>query len=600
MYKGTEILDNGNICFRLWAPDAKNVEVHIYKDNETHKFKMQPNADKVYELTTDLAKFGDKYQFFIDNHIHVPDPYSKYQPDDVHGATEIIDPSFSWDNNDWKGLSWEDTIIYELHVGTFTEEGTYKAIISKLDYLKELGVTAIELMPIAEFPGERNWGYDGVLHFAPDSAYGTPNDLKELINAAHDKGIMVFLDIVYNHFGPDGNYLYVYAKNKFFDSKNHTPWGDAINFKEKFVRDFYVQNVLYWLKEFKFDGLRFDAVHAIKDNIDNHILKEISDAVRREFADKRNIFLMLENDDNNASYIENFNYDAQWNDDSHHAFHVAATKEIKGYYSDYSKEHTNKSIAYYLSRTIAQGYAYQGDPSYYKNGEKRGEKSSHLSPSCFINFIQNHDQVGNRAFGERITELVKSKEALKIITALYLLSPTIPMLFMGEEWASSSPFLYFCDFEEGLSNAVREGRKKEFSKFPEFTDQKLVDKIPDPTAIETFNKSKLNWFEISKPEHKEILEFYKKLLSLRKKYIQSVIKDIDANKTVISLLSDNAFKITWCLKNNKYASLNIIANLSDETIKTNKFDSKNVIFTSLDSQINSEEILPWELDIYFA
>jgi malto-oligosyltrehalose trehalohydrolase len=378
----------------------------------------------------------------------------------------------------WKTGGTEESVIYELHIGTFTSDGTFRAAIDKLDDLVELGVTAIELMPIADFPGARNWGYDGVYLFAPDATYGRPEDLKVLADAAHANGLMIFLDVVYNHFGPDGNYLDAYAC-QFFTDRHKTPWGAAINYDgpdSRPVRNFMIHNALYWLEEFHFDGLRLDAVHAIIDDSEMHLLEELADRVRDTFCGERHIHLILENEENEAHRLkrgpggEPRIYTAQWNDDVHHVLHTAATGEDAGYYAEYRGD-TDK-----LARSLAEGFAFQGEMMAYR-GEPRGEPSAHLPPTAFVAFIQNHDQVGNRAFGDRLTASTPA-EAVRAIAAIYLLAPQIPMLFMGEEWAAAQPFPFFCDFEAELGEAVRKGRREEFAKFPEFHDERRASVFP--------------------------------------------------------------------------------------------------------------------------
>ncbi|MEW5821158.1 MAG: malto-oligosyltrehalose trehalohydrolase, partial [Cyanobacteriota bacterium] len=499
---GTNFLSNELVEFNLWAPDKTNIKLCLTNANKTIEIDMPAKSDGWFSIVTDKAYSDSMYQYKLDDGLKVPDPASRYQPLDVHGPSQLINPDkYDWGPDiKWKGRPWNEVILYELHIGTFTEQGTFKAAEEKLDYLVDLGITAIELMPVADFPGKKNWGYDGVLLYAPDSSYGKPDDLKNLIKKAHQKGLMVFLDVVYNHFGPDGNYLYVYARSKFFNEKFKTPWGDAINFENKSVRDFFIYNALYWLEEYRFDGLRFDAVHAINDDSKPDILQELSQIVRNSIDSDRHIHLVLENDNNQSHYLrekKNFKpryFNAQWNDDYHHCSHILTTGEDKGYYIDYTPIATKQDTSYYLARCLLEGFAYQGEISKYKNNELRGEKSSDLNPASFVNFIQNHDQIGNRAFGDRITK-ISSIEAIKAAACLYILAPSIPMLFMGEEWAASTPFLFFCDFNDDLADAVREGRRNEFAKFPEFSDPEVRKTIPDPIDIKTFETSKLNWKE---------------------------------------------------------------------------------------------------------
>ena len=367
-------------------------------------------------------------------------------------------------------------MLYEAHAGLL---GGFAGVARELPRLAALGVTAVELMPVAEFPGGRNWGYDGALLFAPESSYGSPDDLRALIDAAHGHGLMMFLDVVYNHFGPEGNYLARYAPAMFRDDVA-TPWGPALNFRRREVRRFFTENALYWLLEYRFDGLRFDAVHAIADA---GWLDEMAAEVRKSVEPGRHVHLVLENDDNAAAHLAR-GFDAQWNDDGHHVLHVLLTGESEGYYEDYADRPAER-----LARCLKEGFIYQGEPSAYRGGKPRGTASADLPPTAFVLFLQNHDQIGNRAFGERLTRLAHP-QALEAAIALLLLCPQIPLLFMGEEGASTSPFLFFTEHAAELAQAVRDGRRREFAKFSQFSDPKHLDKIPDPNAAVTFERSK--------------------------------------------------------------------------------------------------------------
>jgi malto-oligosyltrehalose trehalohydrolase len=586
-----KILNDNEIKFELFAPDVQNVDFVLFSNNKSIESKMI-KKDHVFEHISNVVKVGDKYYFKIDGNLKVPDPLSKYQPLDVNGPTEIFESKFDWeDDGNWKGLPWNETVIYELHIGTFSPSGTFQGVIEKLDYLKSLGITALELMPIADFSGTRNWGYDCVLLFAPDSIYGNPDDLRELVKQAHKRGLQVFLDVVYNHFGPEGNYLSVYAKSEFFENNKSTPWGEAINYNSTFVRNFYIQNAFYWLEEFHIDGLRFDAVHSVIDESNPHLIKEIAQKVQEKFCKKRHIHLMLENDDNDSDFLKS-KFVAQWNDDVHHALHVALTKEENGYYADYSFEAASKPISYYLAKTLCEGFAYQGEKSVYRNGKKRGKPSANL-PSCqFINFLQNHDQVGNRTFGERISHIVQSKQALQTAIALNLLSPSIPLLFMGEEWSASTPFLYFCDFEESLSNAVFEGRKNESN------DENLIQNISNPAEADTFEKSKLNWEEQKDNPYNDMLSFYKSLLKLRAEKLIPAFEKIDSGKKEYTLINDYAFHIKWHLNNSKFQSFNIVANMSDEKVLIDTPQYKEILYLSNAKSLDNC-LYPWQVGLYF-
>lgn len=509
----------GGTRFRLWAPTARSVSLALHGAGTHRRLPMPQNDDGWFEMTVADAVAGARYQFVIDDQLGVPDPASRYQPFDVHGPSEVIDPRrYAWRNHAWRGRPWEEAVIYELHVGTFSPAGTFRGVIDKLDALVDLGVTAIELMPVADFPGARDWGYDGALLFAADAQYGCPDDLKALIDAAHDRDLMVFLDVVYNHFGPEGNYLYVYARS-FFNAERHTAWGAAINFDgpdSRWVREFFIANAIYWLQEYQFDGLRLDAVHAIDDRSTPHILREIAQRVDAAMPADRHVHLILENDANEARWLcptvarQSAQYTAQWNDDSHHAYHELLTGESEGYFADYADD-----PGQHLARCLTEGFAYQDDPSPFRDGARRGTPSLDRPLTAFVNFLQNHDQIGNRAFGERIAQLT-SAAALRAAVAVLLLSPSPPLLFMGEEWAAPEPFLFFCDFGDDLRDAVREGRRREFAHFAAFQHPETRARIPDPTAASTFEASKLDWRTRDAPEHVVMLEHYRRLLALRR------------------------------------------------------------------------------------
>jgi maltooligosyltrehalose trehalohydrolase len=492
---GANLVDPRRTRFRLWAPAQECISVAV---EGREPLPMVPCGGGWFEATVDCGP-GTRYRYRLQDGVAVPDPASRAQSGDVHGQSIVVDPSaYRWRNDDWRGRPWEDTIIYELHAGV---AGGFAGVTSEFSRLAALGVTAIELMPIAEFPGARNWGYDGVLPFAPESSYGSPDELKSLIDAAHDYGLMMFLDVVYNHFGPDGNYLGRYAP-EMFRSDVSTPWGAAIDFRCKEVRRFFTDNALYWLLEYRFDGLRFDAVHTITEP---DWLNEMAAEVRQQIAD-RCIHLVLENDDNAVSYLAR-DFDAQWNDDGHHVLHVLLTGERQGYYQDYTERPAEA-----LARCLNEGFIYQGEPSGYRGEKRRGARSGGLPPTAFVLFLQNHDQIGNRALGERLTALAEPS-ALEAAIALQLLCPQIPLLFMGEETASTTPFRFFTDHNEDLAKAVREGRRREFASLAQFSDAKLLNQIPDPNAAETFHHSKVTAGE-TLAAHR--LQLYRTLLALRR------------------------------------------------------------------------------------
>lgn len=456
-------IEGGQVRFSLWAPDADQVSLEI-AGGSVHA--MADIGDGWKEARTPGGA-GLRYRYRIGDTVF-PDPASRRQDGGVHGWS-VVTPPVTPDG--WQGRPWRETVLYECHAGLM---GGFAGIAARLPELAELGITAIELMPIAAFPGAHNWGYDGVLPYAVAESYGAIAELQALIAAAHAHNISVLLDVVYNHFGPDGNYLPLYAK-RFFREDKPTPWGPAIDFRLPQVRRFFADNARYWLFEIGFDGLRFDAVHAI---VGEDWLDGLARDLRRE-ANGRHIHLVLENEDNIASHLR-ADFDAQWNDDIHHAFHVLLTGETHAYYRDFAGR-----PAALLARALTEGFIYQGQPSANRNGEPRGEPSADLPPTAFVNFLQNHDQTGNRAFGDRLTTLAEP-QALQAAVALLLLAPQVPMLFMGEEMGSRAPFLYFTDHGPDLAQAVREGRRREFAAF---ADAAGGEEIPDPNAHATFAAS---------------------------------------------------------------------------------------------------------------
>ena len=537
-----------NVIFRLWAPAAERVEL---LHHDTHE--MRRTDDGWFKLMVPKARPGDLYRFRIDGDTEVPDPASSFQPNDVHGPSEVIDhQAFQWQTHAWDGRPWHESVFLELHIGTFTPEGTFRAAIEKLDAVADAGITAIELMPVADFPGRWNWGYDGVLLYAPDSAYGRPDDLKLLVDAAHQRGLMVFLDVVYNHFGPDGNYLGRYAPQ--FFSQTQTPWGNAIDYEQPEVRRFAIENALYWLNDFRFDGLRLDAVHAIAEPGRTTLLREMSVAVGLLASQTaRHIHLVLENDANQASLLDPLadpprgNYRAQWNDDYHHAFHVLLTGETHGYYTDY------REPSRYLGRALAEGFVYQGEPSPHRSGEKRGEASNNLPPTAFVNFLQNHDQIGNRALGERLSELA-DPEAMEAALAVMLLSPGPPLMFMGDQWGAREPFPFFCDFKGELAEAVRKGRRKEFLE----AYVKYQNQVPDPLSEDTVKRATLDWNAVNTPEHQARLELVRSLLAARRRFVMPRLAQLQPGHGRAEF-TDGVITATWSFRTDE--TLTILANL---------------------------------------
>jgi malto-oligosyltrehalose trehalohydrolase len=451
-------------------------------------------------------------------------------------------------------------------------------------------------MPVADFPGQRNWGYDGVYPFAPDSAYGRPDDLKQLVQSAHARGIMVLLDVVYNHLGPEGNYLNRYAP-QFFTNRHRTPWGSAINFdgaESRTVRDFFIHNALYWLTEYHLDGLRLDAVHAIMDDSTPQILAELAGAVRAAVGENRHVHLILENDDNQSRYLRRTGdckpreYTAQWNDDVHHALHVLITGEHDGYYADYSSRPLQ-----HLGRCLVGGFAYQGEISLHRNGLARGEPTDGVPQSAFVSFLQNHDQIGNRAFGERITTLA-NPQAVRAAVAIVLLAPFPPLLFMGEEFGTETPFLFFCDFEEGLAEAVTAGRRNEFARFARFNNPAARAGIPDPNAPTTFEASLLDWGELSQPPHSEWLRFYRKLLRLRCQHIAPRLSAGCSLKADFEIHGDRGLAASWDFGDS--SKLSLLANLGAQSLGGMTSPDAQIIFASDELSVDDlkrGKLPPW-------
>ena len=562
--------------FRLWAPSCTAVQIEFEDRGKASTAQMQATGDGWFEAQAECGP-GTRYRYRLDGDLAVPDPASRFQPEDVQGPSEVVDPlAYRWRQPEWRGRPWEEMVIYELHVGAI---GGYANVARRLAHIAELGATAVELMPLNDFSGRRNWGYDGVLPFAPDSAYGRPEELKALIDRAHELGLAVLLDVVYNHFGPDGNDLPKYAR-AFFRDDVATPWGPAIDFRRHEVREFFFQNALYWLHEYGFDGLRLDAVHAIGDD---GWLRELSDRIRASLPPQRHVHLVLENERNTASLLQS-HFDAQWNDDAHNTLHVLLTGEHEGYYRAYADRPIAK-----LARVLAEGFAYQGDPSPIHDGAPRGEPSAHLPPTAFVMFLQNHDQIGNRAFGERLRTLCEP-QALLAATALLLLSPQIPLLFMEEEFGSTQPFLYFTDYGGELAEAVREGRRREFAKFSAFTDPERRARIPDPNAVQTFalssppTEEEPNGTGTAPPsahgEREAWLHFYRSALAVRAKLIAPRLRgarslDVALLRTAVGH-DANALVARWQLGDGN--TLSIALNLTSDTLPFDTRPDGMVVF----------------------
>ncbi|WP_020184339.1 malto-oligosyltrehalose trehalohydrolase [Methylopila sp. 73B] len=525
--------------FRFWAPAHQEVRLEV-RDGET--IAMERAADGWFAATLPVPA-GARYRFQLPDGLTVSDPASRFQDGDIHGWSVVVDPrAYRWRTAGWMGRPWHEAVVYELHVGAF---GGFKGVAEALPRLAQLGITAVQLMPINDVPGARNWGYDGVLPYAPDEAFGTPENLKALIDRAHELGLMMMLDVVYNHFGPDGNYIGSYAPT-FFRKDLHTPWGGAIDFRLPEVRAFFTQNALYWLMEYRFDGLRFDAVHAISES---DWIDEMAATVHAAVEPGRHVHLVLENEHNEQSHLAG-DVDAQWNDDFHHVIHVLLTGEREGYYEDYAEDTAGK-----LARTLSEGFVYQGEPSPHLDGKRRGTPSGHLATTSFVSFLQNHDQIGNRAFGDRLSTLAPAK-GVEAATAALLLIPHVPMIFMGEEVASETPFLFFTDHQGDLADAVREGRRKEFAKFAAFAGAE----VPDPNAPKTFEDS------IPKP-HPERAEarsaLFKTLLRLRAAEIAPRIPGTRSEGA--EAVGPKAAVARWTLGDG--AKLTLALNLDDKSVK---------------------------------
>lgn len=546
---GASLGADGRTRFRLWAPSAERVDLEC-EGMPAQAMTRADDGDFVAEIACPGGT-AYRYRIFVagdEQGLAVPDPASKALQGGVDGNSLVVDPQrYVWRHEAWRGRPWIETVVYEVHLGAC---GGIEGLIRRLPALVELGITAIELMPIAECPGRRNWGYDGVQPYAVASYYGTPDELKALIDTVHGHGLMIFLDVVYNHFGPDGNFLPRYAE-AFFRDDIETPWGGAIDFRRPQVRRFFIDNALMWLLEYRFDGLRFDAVHAISER---DFLVELGQTLRERVGSRRHCHLILENEHNQASLLGPAGFDAQWADDWHNVMHVLLTGERDGYYGDFVERATDK-----LATVLAEGFIFQGQPS--RKGEARGEPSGHLPPTAFVNFLQNHDQIGNRALGERLSRLA-DPEALDAATLLLLLSPNIPLLFMGEEWGSKRPFLFFTDHRDELADAVREGRRREFAEFGAFKDPAQRERIPDPNAPATFEASVLDDAEAAAPRHRTHRERFRQWLTLRHEQIVPRLAGARALRAVV--LADSAVEARWSLGDG--ATLNIAINLSDDAV----------------------------------
>ncbi|MEM6841530.1 MAG: malto-oligosyltrehalose trehalohydrolase [Bacteroidota bacterium] len=598
---------SGKTRFSVWSPLAQSLEVVV---NEQGVYPLTPDEWGYWvsdELTT--LKPGDHYQYRIDGETLRPDPASLSQPDGVHAASAVVDlQAFEWSDTHWKGITLKDMVIYELHVGTFTPEGTFEAIIGKLDYLNDLGINTIELMPVAQFPGSRNWGYDGVYPYAVQHSYGGAAGLQKLVNACHQQGIAVLLDVVYNHLGPEGNYLSAFGP--YFTDKHATPWGLAINFDDAHcdgVRHYFLQNALMWLRDFHLDGLRLDAIHAIKDLSARHFLAELSQ-LKNDLSKEtgRNYILIGECDLNDHKYISppkigGYGLDGQWIDEFHHALHTILTKEDNGYYADFG-------TLSHLAKAYEKTYVYDGIYSPYRK-RTFGNSAESRPYSQFVVFSQNHDQVGNRMLGDRLTETLPFP-ALKLVAGAVLVSPYVPMLFMGEEYGETQPFQYFVSHTDPtLVEAVRKGRSQEFAYF-----QKEGTEVPDPQSEETFNDSKLSW-DWSVLESQLLFKYYQALIKLRKEL--PVWQDDSRPALEVQIIEPNIILLTRQHTTDESVSPSmIVMNFSSEsaayTLPVGRDESYEKIFDSEDTAWGGEsaqaeplmgsktqsQLLPYNLVIY--
>jgi maltooligosyltrehalose trehalohydrolase len=538
---GAVRLGDGRVRFRLWAPDCAALTLRLLGSD----LPMEPVGEGWFERLAE-APDGAPYAFVLPDGRRVPDPAARRQEWDVHGPSLVTSSGHAW-ATDWRGRPWEEAVICELHIGTFTPEGTFRAAIERLDALADTGFTAIEIMPVAQFAGDRGWGYDGVLPYAPHPAYGTPGDLRALVDAAHARGLMVLLDVVWNHFGPEGNHLHAYAE-PFFDADRHTPWGAGIDYTKPPVRRFFIDNALYWLTEFRLDGLRLDAIDQIRDPSRPELLVELAQEVRARIPD-RPVHLTTE-DNRNVTHLHERPdgavtlYTAEWNDDMHNAAHVLATGEADAYYRPFADD-----PARHLARALAEGFSFQGPD--------RGAPSAHLPPTAFVDFLQNHDQTGNRALGERLVTLT-DPATHDALTAILLLSPHIPLMFMGEDWGETRSFLFFADFAGDLGRAVTEGRRREFAEFPAFAGH--TGDIPDPIDPATFVASRLDWARRDSPEGREARAKVRHLLRLRRERIVPHLAGAGGQSGTVLEAGEGRIAVDWTLDD---ARLALRANLGD-------------------------------------
>ena len=578
---GARVLKDGKTTkFTVWAPYVSDMDLVILHNDGSETLLQMEKDKKNYFIRTAHLKHGTKYFYLIDHCKRRADPASRFQPEGVHGPSQVVDDSsFEWTDGNWRGISMDDLIIYELHVGTYTQQGTFNSLIPYVDYLvHELGVTAIELMPIAQFPGTRNWGYDGVFMFAPQNSYGDPKSLKELVNACHDEGLAIILDVVYNHVGPEGNHLQDFGP--YFSYKYHTPWGPSFNYDDRGcddVRKYVMSNALYWITDYHFDGLRLDAIHGIFDFSPKNILEEIKNAMERRGKElRKDINIIGESDLNDPRIIRpkekcGYGLDGQWSDDFHHAIHAYLTGERFGYYQDFGSLED-------IAKSLTAGFVYDGKYSVFR-GRKHGESSEDIPGMKFVVCLQNHDQIGNRPDGLRLASLLKDKRLLKVATGLLILSPFIPLLFMGEEFGEVAPFYYFISHTDTeLVKAVREGRRKEFEA------HNWEIQYIDPQNEQAFVKSKINHnLRLSSDSNRELFSYYRELIKLRKSH--SALRCLE--KRSISVSFSTKEKILSIYRQSDSEELLLICNLAPNESKRREVSEAKTWKKIHDSNVSS-------------
>jgi malto-oligosyltrehalose trehalohydrolase len=573
---------DGSTRFSLWAPAQRSVSLEL----DGRLLDMAQEADGWFTLRAATPPAGARYRFVLADGTPVPDPASRFQPEGVNGPSAFC-PSggFEWRTQGWKGFPWEEAVIYEVHVGAFTREGTFAAAAGKLPGLAEIGYTAIEIMPLAAFSGSRGWGYDGVFHYAPHQSYGTPDDFRRLIDAAHDCGMMVFLDVVYNHFGPEGNYLPLYAPG-FFHEGEPTPWGPKIAFRTPAVRDYFIGNVLYWLEEYRLDGLRLDAIDQISDDSDPHILREISDTVHARITD-RHVHLITENPANGPDLLAEVEgrgrlFVADWNDDFHHALHVAVTGEASGHYAAFKDEPWR-----HVRKALAEGYLKEGKQTL----GIEPPPSAALPPTAFVHFLQNHDQVGNRALGERLHTMLDAA-AYRLLTEVLFLSPQIPLAFMGDDHLSRQPFRFFSDFTGTIGREVFLNRYREAENFGGYPAGAGPQDVMDPNEPATFERSKLDWQEAESDEANAWRAFLQRLLAIRRAHVIPLLPGVGGYAGRVVREDDSVLFIDWRLSG---GTLRLRANISDTDCSLGDEPGELIYASAPDAP--ADLLLPWSIRV---